>query len=531
MKKLLLVSIFLMGTAFGFSQGTITGKVVGSDLGDALPGANILEQGTNNGAITDFDGNFTLSVNSNKGAIIVSFIGYAKKKISYTLVNGTLDLGSIALDPDENALSEVIIVGSGVIDLAEDRETPVAVSTITQQEIQNKVVGNVEITEALEGTPSAHVSGQSGFGDSQLYLRGFDQTNIGVLLNGQPINGMEDGRVYWSNWAGIADIASAIQVQRGLGASKLAISSVGGTTNIIMKAADRKEGGFVRLLGANDSYFKGTAAYDSGVSESGWAFSVLVDYWKAHRKWARGTYGEGQNYYFAVGYKPNETHSFNLLFTGAPQLHGQKWSQPLDIVRADPKFNQHWGYYNGEITSERQNYYHKPVLNLNWDWNMGEKSDLSTVLYASWGRGGGTGDRGNGRIRGEDPDGDGPLYGQIDFDAIEDSNSQIGIGGDYDNPLGAGYIRRSSVNNHQWYGVVSNFNHDISETLSFNLGLDGRMYTGDHFRQVTDLYGLSGWSNDRPDNAVVTSTFDANPWAALFNFADEGERINYGISN
>ncbi len=534
MKKLLLFTM-LLGYFAAFSQGTVTGNVADSDLGGPLPGANVLESGTSNGTVTDFDGNFTLNVSSNSGAVVVSYLGFIKKTVKFTLSGGAANLGTIILEADANTLAEVVIVGSGVIDLAEDRKTPVAVSTITAQEIQDKVAGNVEITEALKNTPSAYVSGQSGFGDSQFFLRGFDQTNIGVLLNGQPVNGMEDGRVYWSNWAGIADIANAIQVQRGLGASKLAISSVGGTTNIIMKAADRNEGGFARFLGANDSYFKGTAAYNTGVNESGWAFSVLLDYWQAHRKWSRGTYGEGQNYFFAVGYKPNESHSFNFLVTGAPQLHGQKWSQSRDIIEADPKFNQHWGYNDvdgdfGNISSERQNYYHKPVVNLNWDWTMSESSELSTVLYASWGRGGGTGDRGNGRIRTEDPDGDGPLYGQIDYPAIYEANSAIGVGGDYSNDLGAGYIRRSSVNNHQWFGAVSNFNHDFSDNFSMNVGVDARMYTGDHFRQVANFYGLTGWSNDRPDGAVVTTAFDANPWASLSNFADESERINYDYS-
>lgn len=529
MKRLLLFALLLSSLTV-FSQGTVTGNVTDADLGGPLPGANVIEVGTTNGAVTDFDGNFSLTVSSNSGAIEVTFLGFIKKTINFTVSGGTVDLGTISLAPDANTLAEVVIVGSGVIDLAEDRKTPVAVSTITAQEIQSKVAGNVELTQALKATPSAYVSGNSGFGDSQFYLRGFDQTNIAVLLNGQPVNGMEDGRVYWSNWAGIADIANAIQVQRGLGASKLAISSVGGTTNIVMKAADRNEGGFARFLGANDSYFKGTVSYDTGMSDSGWAFSVLLDYWTAHRKWSRGTYGEGQNYFFAVGYKPNDNHSFNFLLTGAPQLHGQKWSQSRDIIGADPKFNQHWGFYDGEITSERQNYYHKPVMNLNWDWTMGENTSLSTVLYGSLGRGGGTGPRGNGAIRGEDPDGDGPLYGQLDFDAIEAQNTQIGVGGDYGNELGAGYIRRASVNNHQWYGIVSNFNHNINENLSMNFGVDGRMYTGDHFRQVVDFYGLSGWSNDRPDDAVVTASFDATPWAALTNFASEEERINYDYS-
>lgn len=528
--KQLLLFVFLLGSLTAFSQGTITGTVQDADLGGPLSGANIQEVGTSNGAISDFDGNFTLTVSSNTGKVMITYLGYTSRTVAFTLSNGTANLGNISLEPDAATLGEVVIVGTGVIDLAEDRKTPVAVSTITAAEIQRKAVGNVEITEALKSTPSVFISGQTGFGDGQLFLRGFDNSNIAVLLNGQPVNAQEDGRIFWSNWAGIADIATAIQVQRGLGSSKLAISSVGGTTNIVMKAADRTQGGYVRFMAGNDSYFKGTAAYDTGMNENGWAFSVLLDYWQAHRKWARGTYGEGQNYYFAVGYKPSETHAFNFLVTGAPQLHGNKWSQSREILEADPKYNQHWGYSSDGIISERQNYYHKPVMNLNWDWNMGENTDLSSVLYASWGRGGGTGPRGNGRIRTEDPDGAGPLGGQIDFPAIEMANAQIGVGGDFGNPLGAGYIRRASVNNHQWYGLISNLGHNFSDNFSVNFGVDVRMYTGDHFRQVADFHGLSGWSNDRPDGAVVMNAYDPKPWSALSDFAPEGDRIDYDYS-
>ncbi len=531
--KQLLLFVMLLGSVATFAQGTVTGTVTDSDLGGPMPSATVIEAGTSNGTVTDFDGNFSLSVSTNSGAIEISYLGYETQTIAYTISGGTADLGTIALNADANTLSEVVIVGSGVIDLAEDRKTPVAVSTIRAQEIQEKVAGNVEITQALKSTPSAYISGQSGFGDSQLFLRGFDNSNIAVLLNGQPINAMEDGRIFWSNWSGIADVANAIQVQRGLGSSKLAISSVGGTTNIVMKAAEQKEGGFARFLGANDSYFKGTAAYNTGVSDSGWAFSLLLDYWQAHRKWSRGTYGEGQNYFFAIGYKPNDKHNFNFLVTGAPQLHGQKWSQSRESIAADPKFNQHWWYDADGITSERQNYYHKPVMNLNWDFNIGEKTDLSTVAYASWGRGGGTGprgvstSRGSSILRGEDFDGDGPLFGQLDNQLILDYNAGIGTG---DNAEREGYIRRSSVNNHQWYGLVTNLSHQFTENLSANFGGDVRLYTGDHFRQVEDFYGLDGWANDRPDGATVTNAYEADPWAALSDFADEGDRIDYDYS-
>jgi len=529
MKKLTtLITAALMFAAFtsAFSQTVVKGKVVDSELDSPIPSANVVEKGTQNGTVTNFDGEFSLTTENESGKIVISYVGYSTVTIEF---NGSQNLGTITLKAD-NTLDEVIVVGSGVIDLANTRETPVAVSTVKKDIIQQRAIGNVEVPEIIKYTPSTYVSGQTGFGDSQIFMRGFDQTNIATLLNGQPVNGMEDGRVYWSNWAGIADVANAVQVQRGLGASKLAISSVGGTINLIMKSSERQKGGFVRFLGGNDSYLKATASYDTGENADGWSFSVLLDHWQGHRKWAEGTYGQGQTYFISAGYRPNDEHTFNLLLTGAPQLHGQRWSQSQEILDANPKFNQHWGYTEDGIESERQNFYHKPVLNLNWDWDLSDNSQLSSVAYASWGRGGGTGPRGNGRIRTEDPDGEGPLYGQLDYAAITAQNQQIGVGGDYGAPLGAGYIRRGSMNNHQWYGLVSTLTTDINDFVEFSVGADFRFYRGDHFRQVIDFYGLEGWSNDRPDGAVVTERFDATPWAALFNFADEGERIDYDYS-
>lgn len=544
MKKttLLLIVALLAFAGEAFAQGVVTGTVFDAESNGPLPGANIKEARTNNGTATDFDGKFSLSVTNNTGTINISYVGFGSKNIPYDVTNGSQDLGTIVLNLD-NSLEEIVIVGTGVVDLAEDRQTPIAVSTVRADEIQERAVGNVELPEVLKNTPSVFVSNQTGFGDGALYVRGFDDTNTAILLNGQPINSQEDGRVFWSNWAGIADIASAVQVQRGLGSSKLAISSVGGTVNIVMKAADRNKGGFARFLGGNDSYFKGTLAYDTGMNEKGWAFSILVDYWKAHRKYAEGTFGQGQNYYFAVGYKPNDEHSFNFLVTGAPQSHGQRFSQSdPERFELNPKYNQNWGYsedfnpnvgsngqYTSNVDSERANYYHKPVANLNWDWDINEKSELSSVLYASWGRGGSVGPRGARALRTDDPDGDGPLLGQIDFYNTEQRNLAI-EGGIGDEDTFTGYIRRNSVNNHQWYGLISNFNTELTDKISWNAGVDFRLYRGDHFRQVTDFHGLQGWANDRPDGSIVTESFDSNPWAALFNFADEDQRIDYDYS-
>lgn len=526
MKRLLLF-VCLLASFVAFSQGTVTGNAVDTDLGGPLNGANVIESGTSNGTISDFDGNFTINVSSNTGSIEISYVGFTTRVINYTLTNGSADLGSISMVADADALAEVVIIGTGVIDLAADRSTPVAVSTISSQEITSKTAGNREFTESFKNVPSVYVSNQAGgFGDSQVFLRGFDDTNTAYLLNGQPINSQEDGRLFWSNWAGMADVANAVQVQRGLGSSKLAISSVGGTVNIVSKTTEQNQGGFVRFLAGNDSYFKGTAAYNTGTNDKGWAFSFLVDHWQAHRKYAQGTAGQGQNYLFSVGYTPNDRHAFNLLITGAPQWHDQNFSDSLeDYAQFGEKYNGNSGFLDSERFTERRNYYHKPVANLNWDFDINESLDLSTVLYASWGRGGGTGMLGRGsRVRDE--------MGRIVFDAIRQNNidsSDNGIG-NFDDSR----IRRASINNHNWYGILSNLNIEANENWAFNIGFDGRTYKGDHWRQVNDLLGLTGFQDnfrtDRPDDYTFTNEYEANPWTALFDFADEDDRTQYDYS-
>ena len=190
--------------------------------------------------------------------------------MSQTEVNESADALSL------QELEEVVLMGSGVIDLAADRVTPVAVSTIKGSEIQKKI-GAQDITMTLVNTPSVYVAGQSGgYGDSRIAVRGFKQDNTAYMLNGQPINGMEDGKMYWSNWSGMNDVASVVEIQRGLGASKLAISSVGGTVNFVMNSNTVREGGFVYAGIANDDYLKTTYSYNTGKSDDGWATSCLL---------------------------------------------------------------------------------------------------------------------------------------------------------------------------------------------------------------------------------------------------------------
>ena len=255
-QSLLVLGVLFTGS-MTYAQNKVNGVIYDSSTKTAIEGVEIVVKGSSDGAITESNGVFTLTTEFNQGQAQISYLGYVTKTVNFN-TNGAneINLGTIYINQDEQSLSEIVVMARGVIDVADGRRTPIAVSTIKGIEIEEKV-GTGDITKMMVNTPSVYVTSESsGFGDTQMYTRGFDQSNTAFLLNGQPINGMEDGNMYWSNWSGMSDIANAIQIQRGLGSSKLAISSVGGTINFITKATEMRAGGFVKGMVANDNYFK-----------------------------------------------------------------------------------------------------------------------------------------------------------------------------------------------------------------------------------------------------------------------------------
>lgn len=264
----------LIATA-AYSQGTVSGTVIDGDLNQPLPGANVTLKGTSVGTSADFDGKFTFECFSK-----FRYFGnnlywvYQKRSSILHLVEERQMLEELHCSLMHQELEGVVV--TGIMDVARDRQTPVAVSTIKATEIQEKL-GSQEFPEILKSTPSVYTTKQGGgFGDSRINIRGFDQRNTAVMINGMPINDMENGWVYWSNWAGLSDVTSAMQVQRGLGSSKLAISSVGGTINVITKSADKKEGGSVSTSVGNDNYLKMMTSYNTGLMDNGLSVSALM---------------------------------------------------------------------------------------------------------------------------------------------------------------------------------------------------------------------------------------------------------------
>ncbi|MFI3286203.1 MAG: TonB-dependent receptor plug domain-containing protein [Rikenellaceae bacterium] len=495
LQKILLVgTLTIFGVSVTFAQSVVTGKIV-DESGEPLIGASIVIPGTTQGVSTDFNGEFSLRVGKNDSSIEVAFVGFATELIE---VGGKSNFGTITLQEDSAVLQDVVVTQS----MAVQRKTPVAISTISADDIQFKI-GSAEFPEMLKSTPGVHVTkAGGGFGDSKVSMRGFGQENVAVMVNGVPVNDMEWGGVYWSNWAGLSDVTSSMQSQRGLGASKISSPSVGGSINIVTRSIDAKEGGTLTTGVGNDGLFEMAFSVSSGLNDKGWAFSIL-----GGKRWGdgyvQGANFEGYNYFVNVSKRINADHQLSLTAFGAPQTHNKRsygltianWDTVNDYMKGESqyRYNSSFGYNsNGEAMTANTNFYHKPQISLNHQWQIDYKSSLSTALYVSIGQGGGVSGQGysstyrsywNGSqdygktvattFRNAD--------GTFAYDQVEELNRTT--------EGSALMVLSESMNNHIWYGALSTYTNDINDNLEFSGGVDVRYYKGTHTNVISDLFG------------------------------------------
>lgn len=490
----LLLGALLMFSTLAIAQSTVSGTILEAGSNIPLPGANIIEKGTSNGVVTDFDGNFTMKTNSVSGEIVITYLGYNSKTIDFS---GDVALGNIELESSQVGLEEVQIIAS----VAVDRKTPVAVSTIKAEDISLKL-GTQEFPEILKSTPGVYATrAGGGYGDGRINLRGFNSENVAVMINGVPVNDMENGRVYWSNWAGLGDVTSSMQVQRGLGASKVAVPSIGGTINILTKTTDAEQGGVIGTSLGNDGYLKYGITYSTGLTDKGFAATVSASKITGNG-YVDGTEFFGFNYFINLSQQINDSHRLSFSAFGAQQEHGQRYNRSTiaelrDTDSGPQKANKDWGYKNGEVYHQSYNFYHKPQMSLNHLWKIDDNSALSTSVYASFGSGGGRRDEGS-KIGSDDYRFGSTGLQPINFDRVVEENIALGS-------AGASDIISSSRNSHEWFGILSSYKNRISDKLTISGGLDGRSYVGSHWYQVDDLLGGQFFLDNETDtNAFGT---------------------------
>ncbi len=545
-----LIPIFIYGVGV---EGTVTGKE-----GNPLAGANIVVDETDIGTASLEDGTYSINLGSGSYTLIVSVIGYSSSTQSIVIGEDELVTLDFELSVSEIGMSALEVLASRA-----GSKTPVAYTTVDKEEIEFRL-GSQDIPMSLNTTPSVYATQQGGgAGDARINVRGFNQRNVAVMINGVPQNDMENGWVYWSNWDGVADAAQSIQMQRGLSAVNLATPSIGGTMNIITDPAAYDKGGSFKQESGAGGFLKSTLNYNSGLIGDKLALSGTIV-----RKTGDGvidkTWTDAWAYYFGSSYAMNKSNRFELYAIGAPQRHGQnlykqnigaydsEFAASVDgydtealgddgqFVDVGHKFNQNWAPVSSDYTgkqywymygarttdrydpnflNERENYFHKPLVNLNHFLTINDKTRLSSVFYWSGGSGGGTGTYG--KIPTLDADGNlgdddykfyygrGPWtrdwntlisYNSGNQDTVYvDKTALVRTHGEGNNQSVG--ILRNSINRQDTYGAISKLNYDVSDELEVQVGLDWRTAGIEHAREVRDLMGGDYYMDYADDNA------------------------------
>ena len=532
MRKLvfLVVSIFALSVSFGQTKIQLSGTVYDKYTKETLIGVRIV-CGNTLITKTNINGYYVLSVSANTSHNLkISYIGY-DTLIKIIQAGSTALKIDLTLSPIEKLIDEVVVKA----EIAKARETPIAFSTLSSKQIAEEL-GTRDLPMVLNSTPGAYATEQGGgVGDARVSIRGFDQRNIAVLVDGVPVNDMENGQVYWSNWDGIGDITRYMQVQRGLGASKLSIVSVGGTMNIVTKGIDSKMSTSIKQEVNGYGLFKTAFGYNTGLLKGNWGITIA-----GSKKWgssyADATFDDAYSYFMKVQ-KKFDKHLLSFGVNGAPQSHGQRttrlpiavidkglaersginYQQSLDSIALVSssqftttsqgsrgiRYNPNYGMLNCEDFNEKINFFHKPQFNLTHSFNPNEKINLTTVAYVSIGKGGGT----SMKTTLSDRDTTNGLY---DIQGVYDLNKTNYSFPSETEHVSSNYLRAAN-NDHKWFGLLSTFNYKLSNSLSSMFGVDARYYKGAHYQSVYDLmggdYAIDALNENQPVGAGNTSYY------------------------
>ena len=360
------------------------------------------------------------------------------------------------------------------------------------------------------------------FSSSFFKVRGLDSDNAIVQINGIKMNKLYNGRPQWSNWGGLNDVLRNQELSNGSIPLKYNFGGILGSNNINVRASEYGEGGRITYSSSNRSYAnRMMATYNSGMLEKGWAYSLSIG-----RRWGNEGYQDASFYdsnsaFLSVQKIFNNKHSLNLATIYAPNRRGKVSPNTQEVYDLKgTKYNEYWGFHDGEKRNSRVKRVVEPIIILNHDWTISEVSSLETSIGYQFG------EMGNSRLDyagGANPspayyqdlpsyylaDSDGPDYegaylaqeqfvnnGQINWNRIYDANLT-----NNQSNLDAAYVLYEDRVDDRQLTINSAYSKEINENIEISSSFNYRNLVSDNFAQISDMLGGYTYSNiDSFDN-------------------------------
>lgn len=197
LNKILLIFASMCCSVMLSAQSLVNGTVLDADNNEPLIGATVMQEGTTNGVITDFDGNFSLPVNKSVGNVVVSYVGYTQKVVPFK----SGDNLTIRLSSEDQVLDEVVVIGYGV---QKKSDLTGSVSSVAMDEVQNIAASN--ISQALQGKAAGvEIVSNSGAPGSEVSIR---IRGMGTVNNSDPLYVVDGTPMEDINYLASEDIES-----------------------------------------------------------------------------------------------------------------------------------------------------------------------------------------------------------------------------------------------------------------------------------------------------------------------------------
>ncbi len=206
-KTVFTLLLVLLGFATTWAQNRTVSGVVKDAKGDPLPTVTVLEKGTQNGVVTDFDGKFALKVNDKAATLVFSFIGFTSQEVAI----GAQSALSITLQEDAATLGEVVVVGYGT---QKKKDLTGSITTISERNFQRGNIASPEqlIAGKIAGVAITPGNGAPGSG-SRIRIRGGSSLSSDdplIVIDGVPISGGGNKGSATENIGGISNGLSLI---------------------------------------------------------------------------------------------------------------------------------------------------------------------------------------------------------------------------------------------------------------------------------------------------------------------------------
>jgi hypothetical protein len=512
MKKLyLLLAVCCMPLFAAAQLLQFEGRVVDQTTQQLL--ADVLVSTDLDQAVTGTDGSFflELSIDVTSVTFVFSKAGYESTRRTIQITDFDVrDLGTIGLAPNRQANDL----------LAKEDQIPSII--VTQAELDDD-----QSTQDISGLLAAsnntfQAAAAFAFGPARFRIRGLDSENTTIFMNGVPMNDLENGRVYWSAWGGLNDVMRNRTIDIGLNSNEYTFGGLGGGISIDTRASNQRKQLRASYAVSNRSYRNRIMlTYNSGMLESGWAFSFSGSRRWADEGYVEGTFYDAWSYFASIDRKLSDKHMLNLTAFGAPISRGRSAAaiQELYDLAGTNYYNSYWGFQNGEKRNSRVSTTHQPVIILRHDWSLKGDASLMTSASVQFGRNGSTAlDWFGGRDPRpnyyrylpsfyDDPESsrlqdlvtsyyqNNESARQVNWERMYNANyasdeTVIGINGD---TVATGAWSRYIVEERRYDSKEFNFNSlyqkTLNENISLNAGLGYQYYQGDNYKLVDDLLG------------------------------------------